>query len=46
VWKPEPSLKKTDPEAYAEQLAKFRLYAGYPTDNTPSGSKVFEITAA
>lgn len=46
VWKPEASLKKTDPEAYKEQLAKFRLFAGYPTDNTPSGSKVFEITAA
>jgi 2',3'-cyclic-nucleotide 2'-phosphodiesterase (5'-nucleotidase family) len=46
VWRPEAALKKSDPKAFAEQLTRFREFASYPTDNTPSGSKIFEITAA
>lgn len=45
VWKPDRKLKKTDPELYATMLAKFREWSNYPTDNTPSGSKIFEIAS-
>ena len=46
VWRPKRELKKTDPKLYAEQMAEFKKWAEFPTDNTPSGSKVFEITPA
>jgi len=46
VWKPELALKKTDPKKYAEMMAKFKEWSSFPTDNTPSGSKIFEISAA
>lgn len=46
VWKPDAKLKKANPELYAEMLAEFKKWAEFPTDNTPSGSKIFEISAA
>lgn len=46
VWKPELKLKKEDPELYKTMMAEFKTWSEYPTDNTPSGSKIFEITAA
>lgn len=46
VWKPEIALKKTDPAKYKAMMEEFRTWVNYPTDNTPSGSKVFEIVAA
>jgi len=46
VWRPDLALKKSDPEKYKAMMAEFREWVNYPTDNTPSGGKVFEITAA
>lgn len=46
VWRPKYSLKKENPKLYEEQMAEFRKWADMPTDNTPSGSKIFEINAA
>lgn len=43
VWKPPRMLAKTDPERYAEMWAEWKLWKSYPTDNTPSGSKIFEV---
>ena len=45
VWKPDKKLKKADPELYASMLAKFREWSNFPTDNTPSGTKIFEIAS-
>lgn len=46
VWKPEAKLKKEDPKRYEEMMAEFKVWANFPTDNTPSGSKIFEIIPA
>jgi hypothetical protein len=43
VWKPNPRDRKKDPKAYAENLALWRLWDEMPTDNSPSGGKIFEI---
>jgi hypothetical protein len=43
VPKPDAKLKKTDPKLYAEMWETWKLWASYPTDNTPSGGKIFEI---
>jgi len=45
VWKPDRKLKKANPELYASMLAKFREWSNFPTDNTPSGTKIFEIAS-
>lgn len=45
VWRPDKKLKKTDPELYATMMAEFRTWSNYPTDNTPSGSKIFELAS-
>lgn len=45
VWRPDKKLKKTDPELYASMLAEFRTWSNFPTDNTPSGSKIFELAS-
>jgi len=45
VWKPDKKLKAKDPELYASMLAKFREWSNFPTDNTPSGTKIFEIAS-
>jgi hypothetical protein len=41
--KPELELKRTDPKAYAEQMAEFTKWASMPTDNSPSGSQIYLI---
>ena len=43
VWKPEKALKKTNPTLYAEMWKAWVEWSGFPTDNSPSGSKIFEI---
>lgn len=46
VRKPDPRNRKKDPEAYGLQLAEWREWDNYPTDNSPSGGKIFEIVPA
>lgn len=43
VEKPSPKLKKTDPKLYAQMWAEWQKWLDYPTDNSPSGSKIFEV---
>jgi hypothetical protein len=43
VRKPTRELRKTDPKLYAEMMVVWRKWSDLPTDNTPSGSKIFEI---
>lgn len=43
VRKPDRSLRKTDPKLYAQMWEEWKLWSNYPTDNTPSGSKIFEV---
>ncbi len=43
VRKPDVELKQKDPKAYAEAWALWVEWSGFPTDNSPSGSKIFEI---
>lgn len=43
VWRPDVSLRKQDPKAYQEQWTEWQKWSSLPTDNTPSGSKIFEI---
>ena len=45
VWKPDKKLKASDPELYRTMLVKFREWSNFPTDNTPSGTKIFEIAS-
>lgn len=45
VEKPTPQLKKTDPKKYAVMLDEWKIWSAMPTDNTPSGSKMFERVA-
>lgn len=46
VRRPHPSERKTDPKGYAERLALWREWDSMPTDNSPSGGKIFEIIPA
>jgi hypothetical protein len=41
--KPSQALRRSDPEAYALQLAEFNKMASMPTDNSPSGSQIYLI---
>lgn len=43
VWKPPRQLRIEDPARYADMWAEWKLWKSYPTDNTPSGSKLFEV---
>ena len=43
VEKPNPKLRKTDPDLYAKMWAEWQLWMSYPTDNAPSGGKLFEV---
>jgi len=43
VEKPDRELKKTNPELFASMMREWREWSALPTDNTPSGSKIFEI---
>jgi hypothetical protein len=43
IAKPERALKKTDPKLYAQRWEEWKLWASFPTDNSPSGSKIFEV---
>jgi len=43
VWKPKPELKKSDPKLYAQMWAEWQKWMEYPTDNSPSGSKIYEV---
>jgi hypothetical protein len=45
VWRPDKKLKKADPELYAQMQKEFREWSNFPTDNTPSGSKIFELAS-
>lgn len=46
VARPDPRMRKKDPTAYAKQLEEWKLWDSYPTDNSPSGGKIFEIIEA
>lgn len=43
VWKPLRALKKNDPKLFQEQWNEWQKWLEYPTDNSPSGSKIFEL---
>lgn len=43
VEKPDRRLKKTDPELYRSMWDEWKTWSAFPTDNSPSGSKQFEI---
>ena len=45
VRKPQPALRKTDPKLYAHMWEEWKAWSSLPTDNTPSGSKIFEVVA-
>ncbi|HET6220182.1 MAG TPA: hypothetical protein VFE27_24350 [Acidobacteriaceae bacterium] len=44
VWKPKAALRKTDRALYSAMWAEWQKWLDYPTDNSPSGSKIFEVT--
>lgn len=46
VRRPDPRKRKENPELYKQQLEEWRLWDSYPTDNSPSGGKIFEIIPA
>jgi hypothetical protein len=46
VRKPDPKLRKTDPKLYQAQQDEWKEWDRLPTDNSPSGGKIFEIIPA
>ena len=46
VRRPDPRERKKDPEGYSERLTLWKEWDSFPTDNTPSGGKIFEIIPA
>jgi hypothetical protein len=46
VRRPDPRERKKDPEGYKERLALWKEWDAFPTDNTPSGGKIFEVIPA
>jgi len=46
IWKPNKKLRQTDPKLYASMMEEWKIWSSYPTDNTPSGSKIFEVEDA
>jgi hypothetical protein len=45
VEKPNAKLKKEDPKLYAAMWQLWQEWQKLPTDNTPSGTKMFELVA-
>lgn len=45
VPRPDPRTRRTDPD-YDKKFALWREWDGFPTDNSPSGGKIFEIIPA
>lgn len=43
VERPDLKLKKLDPDKYRDMLAEWNEWSRFPTDNSPSGGKIFEI---
>ena len=43
VEKPDAALRKSDPARYKAMAEEWNEWSRFPTDNTPSGSKMFEI---
>lgn len=43
VERPDPKLKKTDPDKYVAMAQEWAEWSRYPTDNSPSGGKIFEV---
>jgi hypothetical protein len=46
VRKPDPKLRKADPKQYQVQMDVWKEWDRLPTDNSPSGGKIFEIVPA
>ena len=46
VEKPNPKLRKSDPKLYERMWAEWQQWLNFPTDNSPSGSKIFEVIPA
>jgi len=46
VERPERSLRKTNPELYKKMAAEWDEWSKFPTDNSPSGGKIFEVIPA
>jgi hypothetical protein len=47
TWeKPTVALKRSDPDAYADQLRKFRIACEWPTDNEDMGMQIFLVQRA
>ena len=45
VRKPDRALRKTNPELYMKQWEEWKTWSSFPTDNSPSGSQIFELVA-
>ncbi len=43
VERPDAKLRKTDPERYKLMAAEWNEWSRFPTDNSPSGGKIFEV---
>jgi hypothetical protein len=43
VEKPDSALRKTDPDRYQAMVAEWNEWSRFPTDNSPSGGKIFEV---
>jgi hypothetical protein len=43
VERPTAKLRKEDPERYKQMLEEWNEWSRYPTDNKPSGGKIFEV---
>lgn len=43
VERPARALRKTDPDLYLKMAKEWAEWSAMPTDNTPSGSKIFEV---
>lgn len=46
VKRPDRELRKRDPGLYKQQLEEWQKWDALPTDNSPSGGKIFEIVPA
>lgn len=46
VPKPDPRDRKKNPRLYAERVTEWNVWEQMPTDNSPSGGKIFEIIPA
>jgi hypothetical protein len=46
VERPALGLRKSDADLYAKMREEWNRWNEFPTDNSPSGGKIFEIVAA